>query len=97
MLMAINFGIKTVNAIALMDLLLKVLTVLKEWYQNDKLHRVDGPAVEYINGDKSWYQNGKRHRTDGPAVEGIDGTKSWWLNGKMVKWFQKRCSITIVY
>ena len=33
-----------------------------------QLHRVDGPAVEYPNGDKEWWVNGKRHREDGPAV-----------------------------
>jgi hypothetical protein len=32
----------------------------KFWYLNDKLHREDGPAVEYSNGDKSWYLNGKQ-------------------------------------
>ena len=24
----------------------------KEWWQNDKLHRIDGPAVEFNNGTK---------------------------------------------
>ena len=23
------------------------------WYQNGLLHRLDGPAIEYLNGDKS--------------------------------------------
>jgi len=31
----------------------------KFWYQNNKLHRIDGPAIEHANGDKHWYQNGK--------------------------------------
>jgi len=25
---------------------------------NGKLHREDGPAIEFANGDKSWYLNG---------------------------------------
>ena len=54
----------------------------KYWYLNDKLHREDGPACEYVNGDKSWYLNGKYHREDGPAIEGSDGSKHWYLNGK---------------
>ena len=54
----------------------------KFWYLNDKLHREDGPAVEYADGDKFWYLNGKIHREDGPAVECVDGHKSWWLKGK---------------
>ena len=55
----------------------------KEWYLNDKLHREDGPAIEFANGDKSWYLNGKLHREDGPAVEYASGSKSWYLNGKL--------------
>ena len=54
----------------------------KSWYLNNKLHREDGPAVEYSNGDKRWYLNGERHREDGPAAEYFNGDKSWYLNGK---------------
>ena len=32
----------------------------KFWYLNGKLHREDGPAVEYANGDKFWCLNGTR-------------------------------------
>lgn len=46
------------------------------------LHREDGPAIEYFNGDKYWYQNNERHREDGPAVELANGKKEWFLNGK---------------
>jgi antitoxin component YwqK of YwqJK toxin-antitoxin module len=53
----------------------------KEWYLNGKLHREDGPAIEYVSGTKMWYLNGKLHREDGPAAEGSGGTKEWWLNG----------------
>jgi len=53
-----------------------------EWRQNNKRHRLDGPAREYANGDKLWYKNGERHRLDGPAVEGADGYKAWYQNGK---------------
>ena len=54
----------------------------KKWYLNGKLHREDGPAVEWPDGSKEWLLNGKRHREDGPAVEYADGSKSWWLNGR---------------
>ena len=30
----------------------------KEWYRNDKLHREDGPAIEYVDGTKEWWLNG---------------------------------------
>ena len=33
----------------------------KYWYQNDKLHRSDGPAIEYPDGTKMWYINGKEY------------------------------------
>ena len=56
----------------------------KFWYLNRKLHREDGPAVEYANGDKEWYLNGKCHREDGPAFECANGTKEWYLNNKEV-------------
>jgi hypothetical protein len=29
------------------------------WYKNEVLHREDGPAVEYANGNKQWYLNNK--------------------------------------
>ena len=54
----------------------------KYWFLNDKLHREDGPAVEYANRTKQWWLNGKRHREDGPAIEWTSGNKEWYLNGK---------------
>ena len=54
----------------------------KYWYQNDKLHRLDGPAVKYDNGDKAWYQNGLLHRLDGHAVKWASGDKDWYINGE---------------
>ena len=29
----------------------------KSWHLNGKLHREDGPAVEYSDGTKHWYLN----------------------------------------
>lgn len=55
----------------------------KAWYDKDgRLHRVDGPAVEFKDGEKRWCKRGELHREDGPAVERPDGSKSWYLNGK---------------
>jgi hypothetical protein len=31
----------------------------KLWYRNDLLHREDGPAIEWANGDVWWCLNGK--------------------------------------
>jgi hypothetical protein len=55
----------------------------KYWYLNGKLHREDGPAIEWPNGDKEWWLNGKLHREDGPAIEDSDGHKEWYLDGKL--------------
>ena len=49
---------------------------------NGKLHREDGPAIEYCDA-RFWYINGKIHRTDGPAAELSNGDKHWYINGKL--------------
>jgi len=56
----------------------------KAWRNKDgKLHRLDGPAVECINGIKEWHVNGQFHREDGPAIEDGLGNKWWYQNGKL--------------
>jgi len=55
----------------------------KYWYLDSKLHRIDGPAVEYTDGSKYWFLNDEYHRENGPACEDANGTKSWFLNGKL--------------
>ena len=52
------------------------------WYLDDKLHRENGPAVEYVDSSKKWFLDGKLHRENGPAIERVDGTKMWFLDGK---------------
>ena len=55
----------------------------KYWKNDeDKLHRIDGPAYERYDGSKYWWINDKLHRIDGPAVESINNHKTWYLNGK---------------
>ena len=54
----------------------------KEWHLHGKLHREDGPAVEWPDGTKQWFLHGKCHREDGPAYEDSDGYKDWWLHGE---------------
>jgi uncharacterized protein YodC (DUF2158 family) len=56
----------------------------KYWYLNDKFHREDGPAIEYLGGDKWWFINDRLHREDGPAIEFASGHKEWWLNNKQI-------------
>jgi hypothetical protein len=48
-----------------------------------KLHRADGSAIEFANGDKDWYIHGERHREDGPAIEWAYGSGAWYLHGQL--------------
>jgi len=50
--------------------------------KND-LHRVDGPAIIWMDGTELWYQHGKLHREDGPAVEHANGLHEWYRDGKL--------------
>ncbi len=75
---------------------LKINNSLEGIFYFDKetimLHREDGPAAEYSNGDKAWYIHGKRHRVDGPAQIFGDGKLKWWLNDILLTkeiWFEK--------
>ena len=54
-----------------------------EYTLDGKLHREDGPAIEYAGGSKEWYLHGVRHREDGPAREYSNGDKCWYLNDKL--------------
>jgi hypothetical protein len=55
----------------------------KLWFNEEgQHHRLDGPAIEWVDGDKSWWFNGKRHRLDGPAIE-CAGSKSWYIDGEL--------------
>ena len=52
-----------------------------QWYQHGRLHRLDGPAVEYANGDCEWWVNDCPHRVDGPAVVS-KSRQEWWVDGE---------------
>jgi len=55
-----------------------------KYYLNDeeKYHRLDGPAFEYPDGSKFWHINGNNHRNIDPAFEYSDREKFWWFKGK---------------
>ena len=36
----------------------------KFWYQNDRLHRTDGPAIEYPNGSIEYWLNDDQYSYD---------------------------------
>ena len=52
----------------------------KKYYLNDKLHREDGPAVEYTDGTFTWYLHGEYHRVGGPAMVRNDGGIFYYQN-----------------
>lgn len=54
----------------------------KEWFKDNKPHRLDGPAKEYADGSKLYYVNGKLHKENGPAAILANGGKEYWKNGK---------------
>ena len=57
--------------------------VIRVWYQHGKIHRIDKPAVIYINGMRQWWKEGKPHRDgDKPAVLWAFGARAWWRDGK---------------
>ena len=57
-------------------------TTSSEHDTSKQLHRENGPAVEWTNGDKFWYLDGRSHRPDGPACEYANGDKHWYEHGK---------------
>jgi hypothetical protein len=54
----------------------------QEWYANDKLHRIDKPAVICADGIHQWWVNGKIHRVDGPAFVTPNGY-AWYVNNRL--------------
>jgi len=56
-------------------------------YKNSKgkIHKEDGPAIEFSDRDKAWYKEGKCHRDDGPAYEFSDGDKEWFILHKKLE------------
>lgn len=56
----------------------------REWRNTaGALHRDDGPAIEYWNGDREWWRDGQVHRDDGPAVEFADGSRTWYQEDEL--------------
>lgn len=41
------------------------------------LHSEDGPALEYVNGQKEWWVDGRLHRLDGPAIKSMTSLHSY--------------------
>jgi hypothetical protein len=54
------------------------------WYQNNKLHRLDGPAIVRMDGTCDYYQHNRPHRWDGPAITESDRTQHWFIYGENI-------------
>ena len=55
-----------------------------EWRdRHGQLHRDDGPAAIWPNGNQAWYQHGQLHRDDGPAIIRPDGNQVWYQHGEL--------------
>ena len=37
---------------------------VRYYNKDEKLHRLDGPAIKYANGDKEWWIDGRFYRTE---------------------------------
>jgi hypothetical protein len=57
--------------------------VIKYLNEDNDLHRLDGPAEEYSEGEKYWYKDGSYHREDGPAIE-EKNYKAYYYNGEKI-------------
>jgi len=54
-----------------------------KYYEDGLLHKEDGPAIEFGNGDKEWYFKGKLHRHNGPAKDYKFGFKAYYIHGRL--------------
>jgi hypothetical protein len=53
------------------------------WFLNNSIHRVNGAAILYENGDEEWYYKGLRHRLNGPSI------LRKWEGGYYAEWYNK--------
>ena len=57
--------------------------VINEHRQHGKLHREDGPAIIWANGEWAWWLHGKVHRYYGAA----DKVNGWFIHGSwVIRW-----------
>jgi hypothetical protein len=64
---------------------------VRYWFKDDLYHRINGPAIEYMDLDlldpnriiKQWYFEGLLHRENGPASECADGN-TYWYHGENI-------------
>ena len=59
---------------------------LVQWL-NDKghVHREDGPAEVWNDGEQYWYRHGRSHFAHGPADLWADGRMAWFEDSKLLR------------
>ena len=55
--------------------------------QKKQLHRKNGPAVIFTNGNMFWLINNENHRFDGPSRVYFNGMKYWYLENNFIRHF----------
>ena len=68
--------------------------------EEQRYHRIGGPALVKADGTAIWYYHGKRHSACGPAVTRPDGSEEYWIHGKRYsekKWQTKSLDIPSYY
>jgi len=56
----------------------------QRWYENDQLHRENGPAVIRPNGVQEWYWKGRRHRIGGVAFSNTEKIEGHYIQGRFI-------------
>ena len=67
----------------------------KQWLQNDKLHRLNGPAYEYPNGTKGWWIEGKQY-SEQAFNQKVKELTNPTCNGKMVEIEGKKYRLQLI-
>lgn len=76
-----KIGVKTLHATKYPAINYKKGYFIKNvWYLNGSIHRENGPALEYLNGDVCWYFKNRLHRENAPAVISKNIVE-WWNHG----------------
>ena len=57
---------------------------IRYWDSNSKLHRSNGPAVDFNDGDWVWRLHGKQHRYYGPS-DRFSKKYYWFVHGRYIK------------
>jgi len=52
-----------------------------EYWENNQLHRIGGPALDQADGEKYWFYRGKQSCLTGPAYTNSNGWSFWYIDG----------------